>query len=159
MFTGCEEGDDEPDAEYVGKWESAVYLSYDLSTGDLISEQMIFTFTNSTFIDKIYQSSDTSVTTHDELSEAAGMKGNMEATDTEFDVEVTGISVSGGAFTEKSSDPLTFATIWNASLGNLLDESFTAEYVIANDVMVLSLPVTMSGTSVTQTLTLYKVEE
>ncbi len=154
----CENDNSEDEEVYVGKWESAVYLSNNLTTGATISEQMIFTFANSTFIDKVYQSSDTTATTNAELSEAAAMKGDIESTETEFDVEVTHISVSGGAYTDKSSDPETFSTIWNASLGNILEESFTAEYVITDKVMVLTLPVKVNGATVNKTLTLYKVE-
>lgn len=153
MLGSCDKDDDIIDKAYVGKWQTAVYESYSL-TGDPISEQMTFTFTNSTFEDKIHQGADAT-----SLAFASAIKGIIsDATDTEMNVEINQLSIIEGIYISKESSPESFQSTWDATLGNLLKEEFKATYVINGDKMQMILPVKYMDMVVNDTLNLTKID-
>jgi hypothetical protein len=154
-FTACENDDSESNKAFVGDWQSNIYTSIDVTSGDTVSEKMVFNFSNNAFEDIIYQG-DAGATTDSELQEVSGIKGTVDATDTTMIVEITEISLQGGPFTNKESDPDAFATKFDQSIGLLLFEEFEAEYSISGNNMQLILPIKMMGQTVTDTLHLSK---
>lgn len=153
LIASCEKDPVNTDKAYVGKWQSAVYESMSLQ-GDTVAEQMTFNFTNNSFTDQIYQGADAN-----SLQFASAIKGLISnTTDSEMDVEINQLSIIKGTFISKESDESGFQTTWDATLGNLLFDTFTANYIVNGDKMQLILPVKYNGTTVNDTLNLNKVE-
>jgi hypothetical protein len=133
FLTSCKEDEEETNNDYSGTWKSRVYPSM---TNPLISEQMVFTFTNTTFEDKVYQGASAT-----SLNFVSGMKGGVAYTaPSTIDVEVNEISVMGAPYIDKNVDETSFYTYFNATMGQLIYEEFTATYTMSGDTMTLSLP-------------------
>lgn len=153
VLVSCENEKEDTDKAYVGKWQSGVYESMSLQ-GQPVAEQMTFTFTNTSFTDQIYQGADTN-----SLKFTSAIKGSISgSTDSEMDVEINELSVVEGIFIRKESDETAFLTTWNATLGKMLFETFTAEYIVNGDKMQLIIPVKYEGKTVKDTLNLNKLK-
>ena len=70
---------------------------------------------------------------------------------------VNEISLQGGPYVSKASDATAFATTFNATLGNILYETFDANYIVRNDSMYMILPVKLPVAR-TDTIRLVKVD-
>jgi hypothetical protein len=147
VLSSCKKDDEESNNPYVGKWQSR---AYPLSAS--LFEKMEFTFTNTTFEDKVSQG--TSPTT---LAQVCAIKGDVVYTEpSTLDVEINQVAVMGGAYVDKATDPTTFATYFAASLGARLEEEFQSTYTFSGDTMILLIP--MIGQASPVPLKLTKVE-
>ncbi len=152
LITACEK-DEEKNKDYYGGWESNAYDSYS-TQGIAIKEKMAFTFTNNTFEDEVYQG-----LTADALTLAVGIKGDIENPEVgKMDAEINEISIQGGPYTDKQTDPTSFYTKFDGSIGMMLYEEFSLEYTIDVDTMILELPVKnpAGGDDIMETLRLYR---
>ena len=152
FFTACED-DEEKNKDYFGQWESNAYDSYS-TQGVAIKEKMVFTFTNTTFEDEIYQG-----LTADALAIAVGIRGDIQNPEQGImDAEINEIAIQGGAYTDKNTDSTAFYTKFNGSIGAMLYEEFSLDYTIDVDTMLLELPVKnpLGGDDITETLRLYR---
>ena len=145
VFISCSEEETETNKEYVGEWHTAVY---DNLTG--IKEQMEVTMTNTTFEDVVFQG-----TTESNLVEATAVQGSISfIEDGKFKVVISDIKVgSGTSWINKESSSTQFYTYFNAGIGQIMLEEFTANYelVDANSLRLI-IPVTYG----TDTLNLTK---
>ena len=133
LFWTCSKDKEETKNPYYGSWQSRAYPS--MSTPGAL-ERMEFTFTNNSFEDKIYQGA-----TADALQLAAGIRGDISYTPpATLDATIIEISIQGGPYVSKETDPTAFATTFGATLGVLLYEEFTATYEFSNDTLILTLP-------------------
>lgn len=149
----CDKETEEALKPYVGKWQTGVYESYSV-TGDPVAEQMTFTFTNTTFEDKIHQGADAT-----SLKFTSAIKGSISNdTDSTMDVEINELSIIEGIYINKENSPESFQSAWDATLGKLLMEEFSAKYLINGDKMQMIIPVKILGQVVNDTLNLTKID-
>jgi hypothetical protein len=149
----CEKETEEAPKPYAGKWQTGVYESFSL-TGDPIAEQMTFTFTNTTFEDKIHQGADAT-----SLKFTSAIKGSISNdTDSTMDVEIKELSIIEGIYISKENSPESFQTTWDETLGKILNEEFSAKYVINGDKMQMIIPVKIVNQVVNDTLNLTKID-
>lgn len=136
-FTSCESDDDEPNKPYVGEWESAVYPLRHPVSGDTVGwEKMVFTFTNTTFEDAIYQGQ-----TADAVVSNLSMGGDIaNPAEGELEADINILTVQGTAI-KKATQPDLFETTFNTFLAERLDQSFDATYTIDGETMVLTIPI------------------
>jgi hypothetical protein len=147
VLSSCKKDDEESKNPYYGKWESRVY-----PISLTAFEKMEFNFTNTTFEDKVSQGASATA-----ITQVCAIKGDVVYTEpATIDAEINQVSVMGGAYVDKSTDPTTFATYFAASLGTRLTEQFQATYTFSNDTMILSIP--MIGQSSPVQLRLTKVQ-
>lgn len=146
VFSACGDDDEETKNDYYGTWESRVYPANATLT---LFEKMEFTFTNTTFEDKVYQGASA-----DAIGLACGMKGEIiyNAPST-LNAEISDISIQGGAYTNKVSDRTAFDGKFSISLGTRLNEEFVATYTFSNDTMILLIPMKTSVNPVPLKLT------
>lgn len=155
IFISCDKDETVPAQPYVGNWESKEYVSLDLVTGNPVMQKMTFTFTNTTFEDRITQKD---MQSPGELEFLSAIKGKItEPTTTAMNIEINQLSLSEGLWFNKETDPENFDNAWNSTLGLMLHEQFTAKYIIDGDKMQLILPVKIGATETTDTLNLTKM--
>lgn len=151
-INSCDKEETTPDKVFVGKWQTAVYESYNLE-GNPVAEQMTFIFTNNTFEDKIQQGTDAN-----SLIFASAIKGTLsDVTDSTMNAEINELSVIQGIYINKENNPDNFQSTWDATLGKLLNEQFVATYIVNGDKMQMILPVKFMGQQTIDTLNLNKI--
>jgi len=165
LTISCEE-DDETKESYNGVWVSSVYPIPEYNdTGLMIGiesyEKMEFTFTNSTFENKVFGGEDSATAaakTTADLIMAGDIKkvseGVLEVTIKEIEIPLTGAKYS-------NTVPSIFDPIFEQLLGERLKDKFEADYVITGNTMVLTIPLinpVVPTTTVDTELNLTKVE-
>jgi hypothetical protein len=135
FILSCSKEEEEILKDYVGTWESEP-----ANNNSQIPEKQVFIFTNNTFEVEIHQGA-----TFETLGLVTAVIGDItNATDSTLKGEITGVSVGPDKlYVMKSQDPTTFASTFDASVGKILYESFTAKYEISGsgDEMVVIIPV------------------
>ena len=135
VLTGCS-GDDEDIPDYVGEWETP--------EGPIVSaatEKMVFIFEKNSFEVEVYRD-DTATKDIVDLLLATAITGSLNNSAVgKLDAVIEGVALLSKSYVYKETNEEGFYTLFNAGLGALLEESFTADYVVAGTTMNLTIPI------------------
>jgi hypothetical protein len=134
VLISCSEDEEVP--VYVGEWKTAEVPIVSAAT-----EQMVFIFEKSSYEVEVYRD-DTATKDVIDLKLATAITGSLTSPeDGKLDAVIEGVALLSKSYVYKETNNDAFYVLFNAGLGAILEESFTAEYSISGTTMNLSIPV------------------